>query len=91
MSCSRRLKRIEGIAAQRQRQAEMEGLQALAESVRMRIVRYLEARRNGEPLPVLEPAVRHDGPRHEALRRRLSEMRERFLWYAELRERYGIR
>jgi hypothetical protein len=90
MSRIRRLERIEGLAAQRQRQGELEDLEALAESARMRIVHYLEARRNGESLPVLEPAVRHDGPHHEALRRRLSTMRERLERYATLRDTHGI-
>ena len=90
MSRIRRLERIEGLMTQRQSQAEMDDLEALAESARMRIVQYLDARRRGEPLPVLEPGVRHDGPHHEALRRRLSTMRERLERYATLRDTHGI-
>lgn len=89
MSRSTRLKRLEGFAAQRQHQAEMNDLKQVAETVRAKIEAALAMYRRGEPIP--EPSVRHDGPRHDALRQRLNETRERLMRYAELRERYGIK
>jgi hypothetical protein len=44
--------------------------------------------KRGESIP--EPSVRHDGPHHEALRQRLSTMRERLERYATLRDTHGI-
>ena len=90
MSHSKRLRRIEGFATQQERLAEAEGLQALAESARKRIMEYLEARRNGEPLPVLEPSTDQNSPAREQFRQRLDEMGQRLRRYAELRD-YGIR
>jgi hypothetical protein len=94
MSRIRRLERIEGLMTQRQHQAEMDDLEALAESARMRIVQYLDARRRGEPLPILSaPSDRNREPSEarERLLVRLKEMRERLLQYAELQATYGIR
>src|SRR5687768_10553859 len=88
-SASRRLKRIEGLAAQRQHQAELEDLEALAESARMRIIRYLEARRNGEPLPMLsEPSNRNREPSEarERLRQQLNETHDRLMRFGAIRE-----
>jgi hypothetical protein len=83
----RRLERIEGLASQRQHQAEMEGLQALTESTRARLINYLELSRNGQPLPVLRPSADHDSPARERLRRRLNETRERLIQFSDVRER----
>jgi hypothetical protein len=51
---------------------------------------YLEARRNGEPLPVLEPSTDQNSPAREQFRQRLDEMGQRLRRYAELRD-YGVR
>jgi hypothetical protein len=87
MSHSKRLRRIEGFAAQQERLAEAEGLRELAESTRARLIQYLELSRNGQPLPVLRPSADHDSPARERLRRRLNETRERLIQFSDVRER----
>ncbi len=49
------------------------------------------ARRNGEPLPVLESSIDQNSPAREQFRQRLDEMGQRLRRYAELRDMYGIR
>ena len=85
----RRLERIECLAAQQERLAEAEGLRELAESARAKLLSLMAMARAGVPIP--EPAIRHESQHHEAMRRRLSEVRERLERYAELRDTYGIR
>jgi hypothetical protein len=92
----RRLERIEGLAAQRQHQVEMDDLEQVAESARERILQYLQARLNGSPLPALERSAdcgTSDEARgaRERLRARLDETGQRLRRYAELRDMYGIR
>jgi hypothetical protein len=86
---SRRLAALEGQLAQRERLAAAEDLRELVESVRAKLLNAIARYERGEPIP--EPIIRHDGPHHAALRRRLSEMRGRLERYAELRDTYGIR
>jgi hypothetical protein len=96
MNRSRRLQRIEDLAAQRQHQAELDDLEQVAESARERIMQYLQARRNGEARPLLErwaDCGSSDGARgeRERLRARLDETGQRLRRYAEMRDIYGIR
>jgi hypothetical protein len=88
MSHRKRLRRIEGFAAQQEHLAEAEDMRALAESARKRIMEYLEARRNGEPLPVLESSIDQNSPAREQFRQRLDEMGQQLRRYAELRAVY---
>ena len=86
MSHCKRLRRIEGFAAQQERLAEAEGLRELAESTRVRLIKYLELSRNGQPLPVLRPSADHDSPARERLRRWLNETREPLMRFGGIRE-----
>jgi hypothetical protein len=85
------LNRIDTWTTEQARLAEAGDMQQAAESARMRLVRYLEVRRNGETLPVLEPSADQDSPARERLRVRLDEMGQRLRRYMELRDTYGIR
>jgi hypothetical protein len=85
------LNRIDTWSAEQQRVDDVEDLEQIAETTRRRILSYLEARRNGEPLPVLEPHADHDSPARERLRARLAETGQRLRRYAALGERYGVR
>jgi hypothetical protein len=91
MNRSRRLRRIEGLAEQQERLAEAEGLQALAESTRAKLIKSLEMHRNGGPLPAPVPSEDRDSPARERLRQRLNETGQRLRRYAEMRDIYGIR
>jgi hypothetical protein len=89
MSRIRRLERIEARLIQQERLADAEGLRELAESARAKLLSLMAMARAGVPIPA--STVQHSGSHGEALRRRLSEMRERLERYAELRDTYGIR
>jgi hypothetical protein len=85
------MNRVTAWASEQERLANAEDLQQVAEDARNKILRYLEARRSGEPVPVLEPSTDQNSPARERLRQRLDETGRRLRRYAELRGQNGIR
>jgi hypothetical protein len=89
------LHRVDAWRAEQRRQAEMDDLERLAETSRARIMQYLQAHRDGSPLPVLERVAdcgSCDAARgaRERLRARLDETGQRLRRYIDLRETHGI-
>jgi hypothetical protein len=82
------LNRIDTWTARQDHIAEAEDLEQIAETARRRIVSYLEARRNGESLPVLQPSTDSDcldaadGAR-ERLQQKLRETGDRLRRHME--------
>ena len=79
---SRRLAALEDLLTQREQQAEVDDMPAIAEAVRARIDRYL---RGEKPLP--DGSVKHDSPAHRRLQARFTKINERFKAHGIVRKR----